>query len=76
MQHDILTFLIYAFTKIRKDYNRNPLLDTPLDNDWPGDKLLQELTNMAVPLFIVAAIIYRFVHDPDWDPRERLETVL
>ncbi|MCJ1420358.1 hypothetical protein MMC32_006715, partial [Xylographa parallela] len=31
---------------------------------------------MAVPLFIVAATVCRFVDDSDWDPRERLETIL
>lgn len=31
---------------------------------------------MAVPLFIVAATVYRFVGDSNWDPRERLETIL
>ena len=50
--------------------------NTPLDGDWPGDKTLQVLVDMAVPLFIVAATVYRFVDDSDWDPRERLETIL
>lgn len=72
---DILAFLTDKFAEIRKDYNRDPLLGTPLDHNWPGDKVLQELTDMAVPLFIVAATIYRFVHDSDWDPKERLETI-
>lgn len=31
---------------------------------------------MAVPLFIVAATVCRFVEDSNWNPRERLETIL
>lgn len=31
---------------------------------------------MAVPSFIIAATVCRFVGDSDWDPRERLETIL
>ena len=76
IQHDILIFLKDAFGKIRNRFNREPLSGTPLDEDWPGDKRLQVLVDMAVPLFIVAATVYRFVDDSDWDPRERLETIL
>ena len=76
IQHDILTFLKDAFGKIRNRFNRDPLSGTTLDGDWPGDKRLQVLVDMAVPLFIVAATICRFVDDSDWDPRERLETIL
>ncbi|KAL9027314.1 MAG: hypothetical protein Q9196_004145, partial [Gyalolechia fulgens] len=76
IQHDILIFLEDAFGKIRNSYNLDPFLGTPLDRDWPGDKRLQALVDMAVPLFIVAATVCRFVGDSDWDPRERLETIL
>ena len=76
IQHDILIFLEDAFGKIRNSYNLDPLPGTRLDRDWPGDKRLQALVDMAVPLFIIAATICRFVDDPDWDPRERLETIL
>ena len=75
IQHDILIFLKDAFEKIRNLHNRNPLLGT-LDRDWPGDERLQALVDMAVPLFIVAATVCRFVDDPDCDPREQLETIL
>ena len=76
IQRDILIFLKDAFGKIRDRFNRDPLSGTPLDKDWPGDKSLQDLVDMAVPLFIVAATVCRFVDDSDWDPRERLETIL
>ena len=38
--------------------------------------MLEALVNMAVPLFIVAATVYRFVGDSNWDPQEQLETIL
>jgi hypothetical protein len=31
---------------------------------------------MAVPLFIVAATVRRFVGESNWDPQKRLETIL
>ena len=71
-----MVFLEYAFGKIRESYNLDPISGTPLDQDWPGDKNLQALGDMAVPLFIIAATVFRFVDDPDCDPRERLETIL
>ncbi|KAL9035146.1 MAG: hypothetical protein Q9214_006720, partial [Letrouitia sp. 1 TL-2023] len=55
IQHDILTFLEDEFGKIRSSYNPDPLSGTPLDRDWPGNKRLQALVDMAVPLFIIAA---------------------
>ena len=76
IQQDILVFLKDTFGKIRGSYNRDPLSGRPIDQDWPGDGRLQALVNMAVPLFIIAATVCRFVGDPDWDPRERLERIL
>lgn len=76
IQHDILIFLKDAFGKIRNRFNRDPLSGIPLDGDWPSDKKLQALVDMAVPLFIVAATVRRFVDDSEEDPRERLETIL
>ena len=76
IQQDILVFLKDEFEKIRDSYNRDPLSGRPIDQDWPGDGKLQALVNMAVPLFIIAATVCRFVGDFDWDPRERLERIL
>jgi hypothetical protein len=76
IQHDISAFLKDAFSKIQKNYNADPPSGTPLDLDWPGDKVLQALVNLAVPLFIVAATVYRYVDDSNFPPQERLEEVL
>ena len=76
IQHDISTFLNAAFSKFRKNYNADPPSGTLLDHNWPGDRVLGAVVDMAVPLFIVAATVYRFVSDINYDPKEQLETIL
>jgi hypothetical protein len=44
--------------------------------DWPGDGNIQALVRIAVPLFIFASTMCRFVADPRWDPNKRLKTIL
>jgi hypothetical protein len=44
--------------------------------DWPGQGNIQTLVEMAVPLFIFAATVCRFVRDPRWNPKTRLATIL
>jgi hypothetical protein len=76
-QHaDFACLLKDACSKIRKEYNAEPPSGIPLNHDWPGDKILLALVDIAVPLFIVAATVYRFVDDPHWNPQEWLETIL
>jgi hypothetical protein len=75
IRHDISIFLKDAFSEIRENYNADPPLGRPLGHDWPGEKVLEGLVDMAVPLFIVAATVYRFVGDPNWDPQEQLRTI-
>lgn len=74
IEHDIRAYLKDAFAEIREEYNLEPTGGVPLADDWPGQPLLQLLTEVAVPLFIVAATIYRFVHG--WNPQQQLDTVL
>jgi len=76
IQHDIFIFLNDVFKKICNFYNLNLLSRTLLDRDWLDDKRLQALIDMTVSLFVIAAIVSRFVDDFDWDSRERLETIL
>ncbi|XWW94391.1 hypothetical protein V2A60_002334 [Cordyceps javanica] len=76
IQQDISTYLESAFSKFQSEFNNDPLLGTPLDHDWPGENILAILVNKAVPLFIVAATLYRFVSDDNYDPKEQLETIL
>lgn len=76
IQHDISVFLKDEFSKIRKNYNDDPPSGTPLDPDWPGDNVRQALVDMAVPLFIVAATVNRYVGDPNFSPEDQLERIL
>ena len=74
IQHDIYTFLRAELTAVRKRYNLEPAGDRLTDN-WPDHDLLQELTDIAVPLFIVAATICRFTGRAEL-PHEELSTIL
>ncbi|KIW16082.1 hypothetical protein PV08_06133 [Exophiala spinifera] len=76
IRHDISVFLKDAFSEIRANYNADPPLGGPLGHGWPGENVLEGLVDMAVPLFIVAATVCRFVGDPNWDPQEQLQTIL
>jgi hypothetical protein len=76
IEHDISAFLKDEFAKIRDDYNCLHPADSSLPLDWPGERNIRALTEMAVPLFIFAATVCRFVRDPRWDPEDRLATVL
>lgn len=75
IQHDIFVFLKDAFLKIQKNYNEDPS-GAQLDPDWPGDKVIQALVDMAVPLFIVAATVVRYVGDPNFIPEDQLKNIL
>ncbi|THW33865.1 WD40 repeat-like protein [Aureobasidium pullulans] len=44
--------------------------------DWPGDESICKLVNMAVPLFIFASTVCRFVKDPTRNPVHQLQAIL
>ena len=72
---DISSFLKAEFKKIRDNYNDlHP--DSSLPQDWPSEQCIQALAEMAVPLFIFAATVSRFVGDHRWSPKRRLADVL
>jgi hypothetical protein len=68
IRHDLYTFLKYRFTAIRKERSRLP-------PEWPGDATIHTLVDMAVPLFIFAATVCRFVGGSG-NPQKHLEMVL
>ncbi|KAJ6013047.1 hypothetical protein N7522_003402 [Penicillium canescens] len=68
IEHDIRVFLEYKLSAIQREHS--------LPSDWPGNKRLEQLVHMALPLFIFAATLCRFVGDEDWFPEERLTAVL
>ncbi|RKK90937.1 hypothetical protein BFJ68_g16337 [Fusarium oxysporum] len=77
VEHDIFVFLDDEFKKIRRDFNMTVGDERKLPSDWPGRPTVQSLAQMAVPLFIFAATVCRFVGDSRRrNPRTRLQTVL
>ncbi|KAM0360221.1 hypothetical protein ACHAPK_011865, partial [Fusarium culmorum] len=63
VKHDIVMFLNAEFEKIRDDFNLTVCDERKLPSDWPGRPIVQRLAEMAVPLFIFAATVCRFVAD-------------
>jgi hypothetical protein len=77
IKHDISVFLNYELARIRDDYNSQAFHDQQLPPDWPGEHIIQTMVSMALPLFIFAATICRFVADETWlDPAGQLGKVL
>lgn len=62
IEHDITVFLEHDLAEIRRAYNQSVETDRQVPSDWPGADI-QKLVNMAVPLFILAATICRFLRD-------------
>lgn len=80
IEQDIQVYLRDEMASIRKRYNRCCPRSAPLTNDWPGDEVLNRFTMIAIPLFIMATTLCRYIHDKKaparYDPRKRLSTVL
>ncbi|KAF4342949.1 vegetative incompatibility het-e-1, partial [Fusarium beomiforme] len=75
--HDISVFLANEFRRIRDDFNITVGDERKLPSDWPGQQTLQTLTRMAVPLFIFAATVCRFIDDRNCgSPPMQLQEVL
>ncbi|RKK77375.1 hypothetical protein BFJ68_g17978, partial [Fusarium oxysporum] len=77
VEHDIMVFLDDEFKKIRHDFNMIVGDERKLPPDWPGHPAVESLAQMAVPLFIFAATVCRFVGDRKRDsPPIQLRKVL
>lgn len=66
--HDIALFLEYKFEQIRTEAR--------IIAEWPGKDNIEVLAEMAVPLFIFAATVCRFIGHSYHDPRKPLNYVL
>jgi hypothetical protein len=76
IEHDIAAYLFDRLTRIKDDYN-SLYSEQQLPLDWPGLKINRVLIEMAIPLFIFAATICRFIEDRAWsDPVGQLEKIL
>ncbi|KAK4652665.1 NACHT and WD40-domain containing NOD-like receptor 5 [Podospora pseudocomata] len=77
IEHDIAAYLDSELAEIRNDYNDLSPGGQQLPHDWPGPQIVQDLVKMAVPLFIFAATVCRFIRDPAWcDPGDQLAKIL
>ena len=77
IKHDIKAFLDDELARIRSDYNSILPEDLQLPSYWPGEDIIQILVRMAIPLFIFAATVCRFVKDEARsDPAGQLKKVL
>jgi hypothetical protein len=78
IEHDISVYLTDELARIKNEYDDICSPDPRLPSDWPGDGNIKALAAMAVPSFIFAATVCRFIGDRiwDWDPEERLLTLL
>ena len=77
VKHDISIFLYHEFANIRNNFNGDTAEELKLPADWPGEANLEKLTAAAVPLFIFAATLCRFINDRYLgSPDELLQNVL
>ncbi|KAK4033059.1 vegetative incompatibility protein HET-E-1 [Parachaetomium inaequale] len=77
IEHDIAAFLRSRLAEIRDDHNAlygGSKQELPLE--WPGSEVVHTLVQMAVPLFIFAATVCRFIQESGYDPRQQLVQVL
>ncbi|KAK4085069.1 uncharacterized protein Triagg1_59 [Trichoderma aggressivum f. europaeum] len=63
IEHDIGLFMRYQLDAIKADYNKSVSSHRKISTQWPGEDVVQQLVDSAVPLFIVAATICRFLRD-------------
>ncbi|KAF2835297.1 HET-domain-containing protein [Patellaria atrata CBS 101060] len=68
IEHDIRLFLEHELGEIQQERSLSP--------NWPSKAQMQALVDLAVPLFIFAATICRYIGDRRDNPRKRLEAIL
>jgi len=77
IERDIRTFFTEELNRIRQDYNLMAEKEFHLPDTWPGPERTAALVEKAVPLFIFAATVCRFIRQ--WmsaDPEVQLQKVL
>ncbi|KAL6872864.1 hypothetical protein J3F83DRAFT_731217 [Trichoderma novae-zelandiae] len=63
IEHDIELFMRHQLDTIKQDYNKSVSQHRKILDDWPGADVIQKLVASAIPLFIVAVTICRFLND-------------
>ncbi|KAK8907569.1 hypothetical protein QC760_004818 [Botrytis cinerea] len=74
---DISSFIEHELATIRVNYNKSVTQSRQLPANWPGHDIVQCLVGMAIPLFIFATTVCRFINDRKCgQPKEQLAKVL
>ncbi|KAK3614818.1 hypothetical protein LTR22_027657 [Elasticomyces elasticus] len=73
IKHDIDTYLRHRLNEIEQEA-RSTHLYSSLPADWPGEHNVEALVDLAIPLFIAAFTICRYLSESD--PQNRLQTTL
>ncbi|KAF2861206.1 YVTN repeat-like/Quino protein amine dehydrogenase [Piedraia hortae CBS 480.64] len=68
IKHDLTMFCHDELRKLR-EASRNDLSYDELEDDWPGEVVVNKLVDISQPLFIAASTIFREVRN---NPRKRL----
>lgn len=76
VEQDIARYFTSELTRIRREYNVRVSEDRRLDDNWPGKTRERDLIDMAIPLFIFAATVCRFLAEIRWEPDEQLLKIL
>src|SRR5215212_3717379 len=77
IERDISAYLASELVRIRDDYNALVPKERQLATHWPGQSTIQTLVKMAVPLFIFATTVCRFLADRKCgNPDKQLRKVL
>ncbi|KAI0543145.1 hypothetical protein GGR58DRAFT_10947 [Xylaria digitata] len=63
IEHDLSVYFTHELAKIRIQYNKSVPEHRQLQSTWPLQSDIQTLVTMAIPLFIFAATICRFLAD-------------
>ncbi|RBR06161.1 uncharacterized protein FIESC28_11176 [Fusarium coffeatum] len=76
IEHDISLFFRHEIRRIVLDWNNSVTESRWLPLDWPGDDNLHILIERAIPLFIFAATMCRFISDRNSGPKTRLKQII
>ncbi|KAJ3454402.1 hypothetical protein MRS44_018296 [Fusarium solani] len=77
VKHDIFTFFEHELGGIRDNFNLCVEEEQKLPSDWPGESNLHRLVITAIPLFIFASTVCRFIGDWRYgNPNKQLQKVL
>ncbi|KAF4617826.1 hypothetical protein D9613_006344 [Agrocybe pediades] len=74
-ESDIRLYLFDRFAQIKDDFNKRTT-GRKLDQDWPGDKVIETLVLKSSRQFIYAATVIRYVESTRHRPDHRLDIVL